>query len=53
MSQFDPIEMPIILLKNVPSEFDKYVIDKELQHIDDFIFCVTPFAFRFVFDKIS
>ena len=53
VAQFDPIRVPHILLKNVPSEFDKYVIDKELQHSDEFTFCVTPFAFRFVFDKIS
>jgi hypothetical protein len=26
------------LLKKVPSELDKYVIDKELQHTEDFIF---------------
>jgi hypothetical protein len=53
VAQFDPIGMPIILLKNAPSEFDKYVIDKELQHSDDFTFCATLFDFRFVFDKIS
>jgi hypothetical protein len=40
------------LLENVPSELDKYVIDKELQHTDDFIFCVALFAFCFVLDKI-
>jgi hypothetical protein len=28
------------LLKNVPSELDIYVIDKELQHTDDFTFCL-------------
>ena len=34
-------------------EVYKYVIDKELQHTDDFIFCVTLFAFDLVLDKIS
>jgi len=42
----------IDLLENVPSELDKYVIDKELQHTDDFIFCVTLFAFCFVLDPV-
>ena len=40
------------LLENVPPELDKYAIDKELQHTDDFIFCVALFAFCFVLDKI-
>jgi hypothetical protein len=31
----------------------KYVIDKELQHTEDFIFCVALFAFHFVLEKIS
>jgi hypothetical protein len=26
------------------SELDKYVFDKELQHADDYIFCVPPFC---------
>ena len=30
------------LLKYVPSNLDKYGLDKDLQHIDNFIFCVTP-----------
>ena len=25
----------------MPSELDKYVIDKELKHTEDFIFCVA------------
>ena len=25
------------------SELEKYIIDKELQHTDNFIFCVAPF----------
>ena len=33
MAQFDPKGMWIILLKNVPSEFDKYVIDEELHYL--------------------
>ena len=33
------------LLKNVPSELMKYVVDKELQHTDDFIFCVRISTF--------
>ena len=41
------------LLKKVSSELNKYVIDKELHHTDDLIFCVALFAFRFVLDKIS
>ena len=34
------------LLKSVPSKQDKYVMDKELLHTDDFIFCVALHAFR-------
>jgi hypothetical protein len=30
-----------------------YVINKELQHFDDFILCVALLTFRFVLDKIS
>ena len=41
------------LLKNVPSELDKYDIDMELQHTDDLIFCVALFTFHFLLDKIS
>jgi hypothetical protein len=41
------------LLQNISFELDKYVIDKELQHDDDFIFCVALFSFHFVLDKIS
>jgi len=40
-------------LENVPFELDKYVIDKELQHTDDFTFCVAHFNFCFVLNKIS
>ena len=29
-------------------ELDKYVIDKELQQTDDFIFCVARFLLPFV-----
>ena len=36
----------------MPSELVKYAIDKQLQQIDDFIFCIARFAFCFVFDKI-
>jgi hypothetical protein len=32
------------MLKDVRSELDQYVIDENLQHTDDFIFCVTHFA---------
>ena len=37
------------LLKDVRSELDQYmyVIDKNLQHTDDFIVCVKHFAFFF------
>ena len=45
--------MPVICWKNVPFELDKYLIDKELQHTDDFIFCVELVVFRFVLDKID
>jgi hypothetical protein len=41
------------LLKIVSSELDKYVIDKEFQHTNEFIFYVAHFVFRFVLDKIS
>jgi len=41
------------LLENVPFELDKYVIDKELQHTNDFTFGVAHFNFRFVLNKIS
>ena len=41
------------LLKNVPSELDNYVIDKELQHTDDLIFYVALLVFSFLHDKIS
>jgi hypothetical protein len=37
---------------NVSSELDKYVIDKQLQHTDDFIFCLALFTFCFVPDMI-
>ena len=37
----------------VCSHRDAYVIDKELQHFDDFILCVALFTFRFVRYKIS
>jgi len=39
-------------LKKVPSELDKYVIDKELQHTEDFIFCVALFDLCVVLDKL-
>ena len=32
---------------------DKYAIDKELQHSDNFVFCVAFFAFSCVFHKTS
>ena len=43
------------LLKNVPSELDKYVnnANKELQHLHDFIFGVALYTFCSVLDKIS
>jgi len=43
------------LLKDVRSELDQYmyVIDKNLQHTHDFIFCVKYFAFCFMLEKIS
>ena len=41
------------LLKNMPYKLDKYVIDKEFQHTDYFIFCVSRFAFRYVLEKES
>jgi hypothetical protein len=41
------------LLKNVPSELNNYVIDKELQHTDDLIFYVALLVFRFLHDTIS
>ena len=40
-------------LKNVPSELDKSVANKELPYSDDFIFYVTLFAICVVLDKIS
>jgi len=40
------------VVKNVPSVLKKNVIVQELQHSDDFIFCVAPFV-SFIFDKIS
>ena len=36
------------LFKNVPSQLEKCVIDIELQHIDDFIFCVASFTSNFI-----
>jgi hypothetical protein len=39
------------LLKNVPSQLDKYIIDMELQHINYFIFCAVHFVFRFMLEK--
>jgi hypothetical protein len=33
------------LLKNVPSELNKYVTNKELQRSDDSIFCVELWMF--------
>jgi hypothetical protein len=41
------------LLKHVVSELDKTIIDEELQHIDDIIFCVVHITFCFLLDKIS
>jgi len=43
------------LLKNVPSELDKYVnnANKELQHLHDFIFSVALYTFCSVLDKIT
>ena len=41
------------LLENVPFEVDKYVIDKERKHTDDFTFSVAHFNFRFVLNKIN
>jgi hypothetical protein len=41
------------LVENVPSELNKYVIDKELQHTDNIIFCVAIVGDSFVLDKIS
>lgn len=35
------------VLQNVASKLDKYVIDKDLHHTDDFIPRVTRFAFLF------
>ena len=40
-----------VLLKNMPFKLDKYVIDKEFQHTDYFIICVSLFAFRYVLEK--
>ena len=37
----------------MPSELNKYVIDKELQHTDELILCIPPFAFIILLDKIS
>ena len=36
------------LLNNVSSERGKCVIDKELQHTNDFVVCVPPFSVYFV-----
>ena len=36
------------LLKNVSSERGKYVIDKELQHTNDFVACAPHFSIYFV-----
>ena len=41
------------MLKNVPTELDNYVIDKEFQHTDDLIFYVALLVFHFLYDKIS
>ena len=57
----EKIEMGIVcsyedaigLLKNVSSELDKYVINTELKHINDFFFCLSPFTPCSVLDKIS
>jgi hypothetical protein len=35
--------LKLFLFKNVSSELDKYLIDKELQDTDDLISCVAPF----------
>jgi hypothetical protein len=40
-TQFTTMGMLMICWKNVPSKLDKNVINKELQHPDDFIFCVA------------
>jgi hypothetical protein len=36
-----------------PSELDKYVINNELHHTHNFIFCVPSDVFCVVSDKIS
>lgn len=41
------------LLTYVPYELDKYAIDKELQHVDDFALCIAPLALCFINDKIG
>jgi hypothetical protein len=43
----------IDLLKNVPSEPDKYATDTTLKHIYDFIFCLSTYTPCFLLDKIS
>jgi vesicle coat complex subunit len=40
------------LVKNVPYELDINIIDKDLQHTDDFIACVALFVSCSVLDKI-
>ena len=42
-----------LLMKNMPFKLDKYVIDKEFQHTDYFIICVSLFEFRYVLEKES
>jgi hypothetical protein len=41
-----------VLLQNENSEHC-HAIDQEIQHTDDFIFCVANFVFCFVPQKIS
>lgn len=45
------MRMPIICWKNVPSELDTYVIDKDTSIQKYFISCAALFAFQFVLDK--
>ena len=46
-----PLECQLFVENKLPSVHGINVIDKELQHTDDFIFYVTHLAFCLVLDK--
>ena len=51
-TDFATIDVDDMLKKCLP-KVDKYVIDKQLQHTNDFVYCVAPNACKFALEKIG